>query len=298
MLLGNYTALNKSAGRSLSGSTVSDTRAQWRSSGAARGRFYGVEGLGHDKRSATPNGYLPPYSWVLPYTAGGIASNTLLTGSGSITAGAAGGVAIEADLSGVGTLTAPLSALTFMVATLTGSGVISDAQGAAYLNAMEAALSGSGTISDADGVALLNAMVATLTGSGSLSGNAVALVNAVATLSGSSSMSVLGGAIANIIAALAGSGAVTGTPRADGELVADLTPFTELSPESLAAAVWNSDTAGYDESTFGYATAFLYHLAHHKIITDPVAGTFTVYDTDGTTAVSYTHLTLPTICSG
>ena len=39
---------------------------------------------------------------------------------------------------------------------------------------------------------------------------------------------------------MAGSGALTATPSALGALAADLTPFTELSPQTLAAAVWSA----------------------------------------------------------
>ena len=44
--------------------------------------------------------------------------------------------------------------------------------------------------------------------------------------------------------------------------------------------MWN--TASGDTTT-GDALTFLHALGHNKIVTDPTAGTFTVYDTDGTT---------------
>jgi hypothetical protein len=40
-----------------------------------------------------------------------------------------------------------------------------------------------------------------------------------------------------------------------------------------------------DPATLGGQAAFLYALAHNKVITDPVEGTFTVYDTDDTTVL-------------
>ena len=57
-------------------------------------------------------------------------------------------------------------------------------------------------------------------------------------------------------------------------LAAAILPFTELSPESLASAVWTASEG-----------AFLYAVAHNRVVTDPVAGTFTVYDTDDTTVL-------------
>lgn len=136
-------------------------------------------------------------------------------------------------------------------AGLTGSGDLTGV-GALIVSAV-AAILGSGTVMDADARAFLNA-AADLDGSGDVDAALVAVGHAVA--------------------ALAGSCAVTPVVRADGELDADLTPFTDLSPQSLASAVWSSAEG-----------AFLYALAHNRIVTDPVAGTFTVYDDDGVTVL-------------
>jgi hypothetical protein len=243
MLIGNYSVLNKNPGRAFGGSTVSETRAQWSKSGPARNRFYGVEDLANHEKYGTPNGYLPPYSWVIPQVSGGMASNTLLLGLGAFSSSIAGGKNATADLAGIGELTAPLQLVVSAVAALTGSGLIDSASAVAYLNA-------------------------------------------TADLSGSGSASATLGALGHILSTIPGVGSMSVALRADGELNADLTPFTDLSPQSLAAAVWNASAAEYtDEGTFGYATAFLYYLAHHKIITDPSAGTYTVYDTDGTTVL-------------
>lgn len=40
----------------------------------------------------------------------------------------------------------------------------------------------------------------------------------------------------------------TATPRADGNISGAITPFTELSPQNLAAAVWNAIAAEYTEN--------------------------------------------------
>lgn len=167
--------------------------------------------------------------------------------------------------------------------TLTGSGALA-AAAAAGKNA-EATLTGSGDLT-ATGALIVSA-VATLTGSGDIAdANAVAFLNAAATLAGSGSISGALTALGNAVATLNGSGTITPTINAIGELAADLTPFTELSPQSLAAAVWEAVAAEYTApDTFGGQVGFLYLLAHHKVVTDPVGGTMTIYDTDGTTVL-------------
>jgi hypothetical protein len=135
-----------------------------------------------------------------------------------------------------------------------------------------ATLEGVGTITGTG--ALIVSAVANIAGSGTLTATAVAFLNASASLAGSGNLSGAIGALGWALASLTGTGTVTGTRYATGELEAAITPFTDLSPQSLAAAVWSS-TEG----------AFLYALAHNKIVTDPSAGTFTVYDTDGTTVL-------------
>jgi len=245
MLLGNYSVLNKNPGRALGGSTVSDTRPQWSKSGPARGRFLGVEELAFGEKYGTPNGYLHPYSWVMPIKPGGLGSNTFIVGDGALAANLAGGKNAEAALAGTGSITdAALALVVSAAATLAGTGAITDAQIVAVLNA-EAALSGSGT--------------------------------AAGTLR----------AVGELLGALSGVGAVTLVPYATGELSADLTPAAAaLTADQVADAVWSTVVGQYTtEGTFGYATAFLYHLAHNRIVTNPADGTFTVYDDDGTTVL-------------
>ena len=171
------------------------------------------------------------------------------------------------------------------------SNTLIDGTGAASANLAggknaEADLSGSGDITSAT-AALVVSAVATLTGTGTISAaTANAVLQAVATLTGSGDATAALTALGNAVAGLTGTGTVSPVIYATGELEADLTPFTDLSPQSLAAAVWNSVAAAYtDPATFGAQSAFLYALAHNKTVTDPTAGTFTVYDDDGTTVL-------------
>lgn len=154
--------------------------------------------------------------------------------------------------------------------TLTGEGLFT-ASGAMGKNAT-AGLTGTGTLS-ATGQLVVSA-VANLAGTGTLSGNIVAVLAATATLTGTGSVTGAMTALGWLDSDLAGVGSVTATRYATGELAADLTPFTELSPQSLADAVWAAPEG-----------SFIYALMHNKVITDPVGGTFTVYDTDGTTVL-------------
>ena len=56
------------------------------------------------------------------------------------------------------------------------------------------------------------------------------------------------GAIVDAIGATLIQITTSATPRATGNMVGNITPFTELSPQSLAAAVWNAIAAEYTES--------------------------------------------------
>lgn len=57
-----------------------------------------------------------------------------------------------------------------------------------------------------------------------------------------------------------------------------------VTPDSTADAVWDELADDHlDLTKFGGQVRFQYLLAHHKTITDPVAGTITVYESDGTT---------------
>lgn len=159
-----------------------------------------------------------------------------------------------------------------MGVTFRGAGDVNDLNLAGGV-AAEATLTGSGDITSAIGQLIVSA-AATLTGSGSLSADAVAFLNAAATLAGSGSLTAAIDAIGHAAAELDGAGSMTSTIRATGTLEAEITPFTDLSPQSLAAAVWSSEQG-----------RFLYALSRNKVVTDPAAGTYTVYDEDGVTVL-------------
>lgn len=246
MLLGNHNVLLKAPGRFFGGSTVSDSRSNWGTSGSVRGRFV-TDGLNrYSAFAATPNGHLAPSAWVIAIKPGGMSTYTTVDGSGTIgAANLAGGRNITADLNGTGT--------------------IESATGQLIVSAI-AALSGSGTISNANVVAILQA-VAALSGTGTIAG---------ATLN----------APASIAAALSGIGALAAVVRAIGNMEADITPFTALSPQSLAAAVWNSVATQFvTVGTMGDSMRIIEAVLANRVVTDPTAGTYTVYANDNVTVL-------------
>jgi hypothetical protein len=245
MLLGNHSVLTKNPGRAFGGSTVADVRSNWGKSGTVRGRFVSDRGY-YSQLAATPNGHLQPSAWIITIKPGGMSSYTLIDGSGAIAAAnLAGGKNAEANL--------------------TGSGTISAATGQLVVSAV-AALSGSGTISSANALAVLQAAAA-LSGSGTVSA-------ATATAPGS------------MAADLSGLGTLAATVRAVGHMSADITPFETLSPQALAASVWNSIANQFNtDGTMGNLVNIMKAVLANRVVTDPVAGTYTVYDDDDTTVL-------------
>lgn len=123
-----------------------------------------------------------------------------------------------------------------------GTGALA-ASGAMGKNA-EAALEGSGSLAVTG--KLVVAAIAALSGAGTIAGAANATLAATAALSGSGTMSGTIGALGGVTAALAGTGSLTAGNYATGTLTADILPYTELSPQSLAAAVWDALAASYN----------------------------------------------------
>jgi len=140
--------------------------------------------------------------------------------------------------------------------------------------AAEATLAGSGDLS-ATGALVVSA-AATLTGSGALAAEIVAYLNAAATLAGSGDLTGAIEALGWATATLPSEGTLTVVPRANGAMAASITlnDGAELDPATIAAAVW--DTA---------EGQFLYAVAHNRVVTDPAAGTYTVYAADDVTVL-------------
>ncbi len=203
MLIGNYNVFNKAPGRSFSGTSVSETRANWNTSGPNRNPYYGWANV--SKFNGEPFGYAGGYATVLPQKSGGMAIVNALIGSGNITfANLAGGVNVSSSIVGSGSLNnSDIIAIGSIVGSFVGSGSI---------------------IADIYGAILIQATIAS---SGSLSGALGAITSIVASISSSGSLSISSSAIPAYISS-------------------DITSQGTLSPESLAAAVWNSVAASFN----------------------------------------------------
>ena len=181
MLIGNYSRLLASPTRFFGGSTgQGHDRGGWSQNGMNAGRF---SHLNWDAKSGAPDGYRPPYTWVLPMEAGGLSARRNLAGLGALVGAIAGGKNATATLSGTGSLTA------------TGALIVS----------LAAALVGSGTISNAAAVAFLQ-LAATLAGDGDLDGALSALAHAAAALSGSGTATVTSTATGELAASITVTG--------------------------------------------------------------------------------------------
>ena len=130
-----------------------------------------------------------------------------------------------------------------------GTGALAALNLAGGKNAV-AALTGVGSLS-ATGQLIVSA-VAALSGAGTLTAAMKGKLEAAATLAGSGNLSGAIGAVASVVSALVGAGSLTATAKAKGNMVANISPFTDLSPQSLAAAVWNALVIEYqDAGTMG-----------------------------------------------
>lgn len=124
--------------------------------------FFVPDGTGRPLASF-PHGYNTEAAWMLPMTAGGIASTRQIIGVGSISATALAVKLAQASLTGSGSLTAIGSLIVQLVAALSGNGTVTAANLQAFLAAV-ASLTGSGSLTAS--AAGLGALLSALTGSG------------------------------------------------------------------------------------------------------------------------------------
>jgi len=111
------------------------------------------------------------------------------------------------------------------------------------------------------------------------------ILGSAVTGSGAVTAQVLAGRL--LQAALAGSGTLnTPTLAAIGNLAADIVIGAAPNADDIAQAVWGTPYAGFTSAgTFGFALKFLFFSAHHKVITNPAAGTYDVYGDDDVTVI-------------
>lgn len=161
------------------------------------------------QKNATPNGYSPGYCYVIAQKGGGLASYKQLTASI-----AEGSLSLNSGIN--------------IISALSATGTITNAQ-LDQIVALIAALSASISTTSADLAAVTN-LVASISASGTITDAQL-------------------GAIISMSAALVGNGTLAANNFATAEISADISSVTELSPQSLAQAVWAEIIeAGYSSS--------------------------------------------------
>lgn len=285
-LIGSHSVLNKNPGRAFGGSTVSDSRAQWNKSGAVRNHYWGEAAF--NLISGVPDGTEPPYSWVIPQRGGALSSVNEANGSGTITPSMASGINVETALAGVGILNADATAIAKVLASLAGVGTISSASmigvvqatanlaGAGTISAslgalvqiacsilasgditsalsltvkLESTIPGAGSLTST--VQTPANLVSALTGTGTITSAAlVRMVDVASTLAGQGQVTASLKALAFAVATLNGTGTVSSSSnlRGTSNMSADISPFTDLSPQSLAQAVWQALAADFNDA--------------------------------------------------
>lgn len=164
---------------------------------------------GISKKSAIPNGYVHPYSWAIAQESGGLATYTSLSADVSATdLRLALGVAVSAAIAANISTTNATLALIVALEAALSAGVVTTDANLALLVLLQANISASVSTLDANLINVLN-LAAALAASGILTD--VALVNLV-------------------------------------NLSADISSQTELSPESLAAAILNAVAGDYNQA--------------------------------------------------
>lgn len=236
-LIGNYSIHNRTPGR-LRGGAIANTIANYGKSSSMRGAetHWG-------KLVAIPLGYLPPHSWLMPRTIGGLSSFQNMSGSISTSA-----ILALADAISLNT-NASLS--------------VSDAN-LDVLVKISSAISANISMSNADIVALFKASIS-MSASGSISNANLIIIAGVLLQSNiSAGMSIANGnlnfpnigissnmsaqaqvttanldTLINLVSSMSAGGLLTAVPQTNAMLSSDIGGATPLSPEGLAEAVWN-----------------------------------------------------------
>jgi len=126
--------------------------------------------------------------------------------------------------------------------TIIGTGVTTSAMAMGL--AAQSALTGSGTISGS--LSLIIQLACDLLASGTISASLVGKLEMASALAGSGDLTASLNLIAFVVSELTGSGTMSGTFFGTASLSADISSSSTLSPENLAAAVWNSIAASFN----------------------------------------------------
>lgn len=240
--------------------------------------------------ASVPNGYYAGGAWILPQKSGEIANINGIIGENLFIPNLAGGLNAESSIIGVGNITnAELLGLAFLISSLSQtstlaasiSGSVSIAADLTSNGDLEGSLGALvGIVADLNGQGELNAdiagavqIIANLSANSNLSAAIKATVDLVATINGNNTLTsdIIGNW--NMVTSLIGSDTFSGAIKAFAEIQANpqgsntlilnngavpasmsssITSLSELSPESLASAVWGALASQYgDTGTFG-----------------------------------------------
>lgn len=141
--------------------------------------------------------------------------------------------------------------------------------------AAQSALSGSGNLTG--GLSLVIQLACGILAEGDISASLVGKLEMASALAGQGDLEASLGLIAFVVSEITGSGSVEGTFYGTASLSADISSSSTLSPENLAAAVWNSIAASFNTAgTMGakmnsaasagdpWATALPVHICQRK----------------------------------
>lgn len=209
--------------------------------------IYGGMG-GFSGQTSLPDGNYAPVTWRLPLKGGAISSRYKLNGSSSLIYNGVLGYPASINLIGSGELSnAEGSLLAYIVANLVGIGEFDGDIVGGLLILLD--LFGYGDIvSDlTDGITREDISI-DLISNGVLVASIAGGKYIESDLTGTADLVGALGALAGAICDIITTGDLSLFSSAKGNMVANITPFTTLSPESLAAAVWNALAAQFNVS--------------------------------------------------
>lgn len=126
--------------------------------------------------------------------------------------------------------------------TISGTGVTTSAMAMGL--AAQSALTGSGTITGS--LSLIIQLACDILASGTISASLVGKLEMASALAGEGNLTASLNLIAFVVSELTGSGTMSGTFFGTASLEANISSSSTLSPENLAAAVWNSIAASFN----------------------------------------------------
>lgn len=265
MLIGNYSVFNKCPGKFRAGTSTCD-RSAYNLPGMSRG-FYFADGGVIPTAAAVlvsthplftygiPVGANPPYSWIIPQVAGGMAMRSLgiatvaqtlipqqptsiaFTGSGSMLSVVQGLGNIISALTGSSGFTASITADGNLALNFTGGSTL--ALNISGNGNIIASLAGAGELS-AGASLFLNALCA-MTGSGTMAADASLLVSMLCAMTGDSIMTASITGQKSMSASMTGTGTLEGNITAFGNMITDLLGSGILSSSVAAIAEMELD---------------------------------------------------------